>query len=170
MIVDLGACFEHGANGIDIPLKVRNEDLDRTARYGIVHLFDRLGEGPGPKIREVVAVDAGDHQMLQVHDLGGFRHTARLCRVVLGRAAMRHGAVGAVSGADIAQNHEGRGAMLPALANVGAVGLFADRIQLEFAHELLDPEVVTAARGFDLQPTRLALRERLGAVPAHDLV
>ena len=64
--------------------------------------------------------------------LGDRRGDARgLLDVVRGRAAVRDRAVGAVTRADVAQDHEGGGAVLPALADVGAMGLFAHGMQLE---------------------------------------
>jgi len=99
-----------------------------------VDLSDGLGEGPGTEIGEVVAIDAGDDQMPEVHRARGLGHTARLGGVELRRAAVGDGAVGAVPGADIAEDHEGRGAVLPALADIRAVCLFADRVQVELPH------------------------------------
>ena len=59
-------------------------------------------------------------------------------------------AVGAVPGADVAQDHEGGGLVLPALADVGAARLLADRVQAQLAHHGLDVRVVGAAGAFTL--------------------
>src|SRR2546423_9136465 len=78
--------------------------------------------------------------------------------------------VSAISGADVAQDHESGGAMLPALADVWAVGLFANRVKVQLAHHVLETEVIRSARGFDLEPRRFPLREPLGAVTPQYLI
>src|SRR5690606_31662171 len=74
----------------------------------------------------------------------------------LGGEAVRHRAVLAGAGADVAEDDEGRGPRLPALADVGAVRLLADGVQPLLAHQLLQPQVVGAARRAHLEPFRLA--------------
>jgi hypothetical protein len=81
----------------------------------------------------VVAIDAGHDRELQRQLLHGFRHAARLCKIDGLRTAFGHGAKAATPGAQIAQQHEGRGAMVPALADVGAVRRLANRVQAQFA-------------------------------------
>src|SRR5687768_2137639 len=52
---------------------------------------------------------------------------------------------------------------MPALADVGAVRLFAHGVQSQLAHQALDADVVVGARRPDLQPLRLlVLRQRRG--------
>ena len=65
--------------------------------------------------------------------------------VVLRRAAVGDGAVGAVPRADVAEDHERRGAVLPALADVGAVRFLADGVEVELAHQVLEAQVVGPA-------------------------
>ena len=83
---------------------------------------------------------------------------------------MRDGAVGAVPRADVAEDHEGRGAVLPALADVRAVRFLADRVEVELAHQLLEPEVLRPAGSANLEPARLSLGQRFDAVAAGDLI
>src|SRR5207237_6369938 len=99
-----------------------------------------------------------------------FPNALRLRRVVARRATMRDRAVRAVSRAHVAEDHEGGGAVLPTLANVGATRLLADRMQVERAHQLLEMQVVGPARRAHLEPTRLPLRERLDAMASEDLM
>ena len=68
---------------------------------------------------------------------------------------MRHGAVGARARADVAEDHERRGAVVPALADVGAVRVFADGVELQLAHDALQPEVVLRPGRAHLQPLGL---------------
>lgn len=58
----------------------------------------------------------------------------------------------AAPGADVAEDEEGRGARVPAFPSIGAAGFFADGVELEPVHCLLDVEIVRAGLGFDLEP------------------
>ena len=87
-----------------------------------------------------------------------------------GRPAVRDGAVGAVPRADVAEDHEGGRAVLPALADVGAVGFLANGMEVQLPHQLLEPKVLGTSWSTNLQPPRLALRERLYAVATGYLV
>src|SRR5262249_21278217 len=90
--------------------------------------------------------------------------------VIAGGPTVRDRAVGAISRADIPQDHEGRGPMLPALSNVGAPRFLAHRVKVEIPHELLELQVAGAARRSNFEPRRLAFREWLNAMASNDLV
>ena len=170
VVVDLGGGVEHGADRLLAPLEIGDEHLDGAVGELRVDLADGLGEDVGAEVGEIVAVDRGDHRVLEI-ELGDCRGDAgRLLDVVRGRASVRDRAVGAVTRADVAEDHEGGGAMLPALADVGAVGLGAHGMQPKVLHQLLHAEIVRTAGGPYFQPRRLALGERGGSVSAHDLV
>src|SRR5581483_3238714 len=108
----------------------------------------------GPAIGDVVTVDRGDDDVLQLHlrrrlgdtkRLEGVRRRVRLAGVDV--------AVPARARARVAEDLERRGAAAPALGDVGAARLFADRVQREAVDELLDVEVAAVAgRGPDLHP------------------
>ena len=83
---------------------------------------------------------------------------------------MRDCAVRAITRADVAKDHEGGRAMLPAFTNVGAMRLLADRVEVELTHHVLEPQVVRSARSLHLEPRWLALGKGLDAMPTHDLV
>ena len=170
MIVDLGPRFENGADAVLIALKIRNQDLDRAARNPLMNLPDRLGEDVGAEIGKIVAVDGRDDRVLKLHLRDRLRDALRLRDIVLRRPAVGDGAIGAVPGADVAQDHESGGAVLPTFADVGAVRLLADGMQVELTHQVLEPHVVGTTGRLDLEPRRLALGQRLGAVTAHDLI
>src|SRR3712207_8875531 len=53
---------------------------------------------------------------------------------------------------DVAKDHEGGCAVVPALPDVRAPGLFADRVQLEAAHGLFYVAVALPDRRFGLEP------------------
>ena len=67
-------------------------------------------------------------------------------------AARGHRAVMTAPGADIAQYHEGGGAPVPTFADVGAVSLFADRVELLALHQVLELKIAGTARHLDLEP------------------
>ena len=89
----------------------------------------RLGVQPGAAVGQVVAGDAGDGGVAQAHRLHATRRPGAARR---GRAAGLAGvdlAEVAAPGALVAADEEGRLAVLPALEDVGAAGLLADRVQ-----------------------------------------
>ena len=62
---------------------------------------------------------------------------ARLVDVERRRPAVRDRAVGARARADVAEDHERRGAVVPAFADVRAARVLADGVELEVAHDAL---------------------------------
>src|SRR5437764_597416 len=108
--------------------------------------------------------------MLQSHLGDRLGDSRRLRDVVFRWATMGHSAIGAVSRAHVAEDHERCGAVLPAFAHVGAVGFLAHRVEVQLAHEALEAKVVRSAGSFHLEPGWLALGERLRAVTPHYLI
>ena len=94
------------------------------------------GEMGRAAVGQVVAVDRGDHHVLQPH----LRHRLADARRFGGieRPGLAGGDVaeGAGPGADLAHDHHGRVRLLPALADVGAAGLLADGDQAVLAHDV----------------------------------
>ena len=95
-----------------------------------------LGVEPGALVLEVVARDAGDGRVVEPHGLDGLGDPARLVGVVLGGLARVDLAEVAAPGALVAADEEGRLAVFPALVDVRAAGLFADRVQALAADQL----------------------------------
>jgi hypothetical protein len=120
-------------------------------------MADRLGEDERAAVGEVIAVNRGDHRVLQRHARDGFSDASGLREIQLVRLAVRDRAVCAGTRADIAEDHERRRAVMPAFADVGAARVFADRVQLQVLHDPLQPNVVRRAGGADLQPFRFRL-------------
>jgi hypothetical protein len=83
---------------------------------------------------------------------------------------VRDRAVGAVPRTDVAKDHERGRAVLPTLTDVRAVRLLADCVQVERPHQLLQVEVISSTRRFDLEPRGFPLRKRLYPMATHDLV
>src|SRR5687768_18041044 len=94
----------------------------------------------------------------------------RLGNIVLRRAPMSHGAIRAVPGADVTEDHEGGGSVLTTIADVRSVRFLANGVQVELPHQVLEPHVVGTTGRLDLEPRRLAVGQRIGAVTPHDLI
>ena len=121
----------HHAQRLFVALEVGDQHLDRQSGHAAADLADGVGEDARAANVVVVAVDAGDDGELQSQLLDGFGHAARLVEIDGCGRALGHGAETAAPRADIAQQHEGRGAVVPALADVGAVRRLANRVQVE---------------------------------------
>ena len=83
--------------------------------------------------------------------------------VVPGRPAGLDRAEAAGAGAGVAQDHDRGGALLPALPDVRAAGLLADRVEREVTHQALEIVVVGPGGQPRLDPLGVA-PERRGAV------
>src|SRR5690349_19838010 len=88
-------------------------------------------------VGQFVAVDAGDNGVAAAEATDGFADVARLFGVYRARLAFGDGAKAAVARADVAQDHEGRRAFAPALIDVRAARLLADRVQAQVANQLM---------------------------------
>src|SRR5439155_11471877 len=108
---------ENGVNAVFVALKVGNQYLNRATRHTLVDLSNRLGENPGSKVWQIVAIDRCYHRVLQSHLRDCFCYPMGLGDVVCRGSAVSDGAIGAIAGANVAENHECRGAVLPALAD-----------------------------------------------------
>src|SRR5262249_2167796 len=86
-------------------------------------------------------------------------HPVRPPPVRPGRAAVGDGAEATAAGADVAQDHERGGAVLPALADVRAARLLAHRVEVLLAHQRLQAHVARSPGGAHLEPGRLAPRD-----------
>src|SRR5260370_21991787 len=64
-------------------------------------------------------------------------------------------------------DHERGRPLGPALEDVGASGLFADRDQVEGAHRALEADILGPEVRLDAKPVRLALAERLCRTDVH---
>ena len=92
---------------------------------------DRSREMRRAEVGEVVAIDRRDDDVAELQRVDGARDLDRLLLVRRLRRAVGDVAVAARARAGVAEDHERRGAVVPALADVRAVRLFADRVQPE---------------------------------------
>src|SRR3970282_2492145 len=122
--------------------EVRGEDLDIGCGELPPERANRRRVVSCTSVREVVAVHGGDDDVQKPHLRGGLGEAERLERV--GRRVGLSGAdveVAAGTGADVAEDLEGGRSATPALPDVRAPRLLADRVQLPFVDEALDLEV-----------------------------
>ena len=112
-------------------------------------------------VRQVVAVDRGEHDVVQAHQLDragdvlgllGIEPAARIAGIDRAEAASAR--------AHRPHQHDGGGAGVPAFADVRALGLLADGAQTVLAHDVLDGLEARAARQRRPQPGRLASGRR----------
>jgi len=100
-------------------LKIRGEDIMRV-----------LGIEPGPKIGQVIPVNAGQHRIPQAEFLHRFRNLCRLVPVQFQPLPCAfHGAKGAVPCADLPQDHESCRSAAPTISPVWAKRFLADSAQ-----------------------------------------
>ena len=89
-------------------------------------------------VPQVVAVDAGDDDVGECKQRDGLRQVRGLLGIGRERPAVRDVAERAAARADVAEDHERRGALAEALADVRAGGFLAHRVQARVAQDALD--------------------------------
>jgi hypothetical protein len=155
------------ASGISWPWEVGGEDLDLARRRLAADLPDGRGPDARALVGQVVAVDARHDGVAQPHLRDRAGDAGGLERVVPRRLAGLHVAEAAAARARVAEDHERRRAALPAVADVRAGGLLADRVEVLLLDAALQLEVALAARCGDLEPRRLALAQRPDLAAQH---
>ena len=159
VVQDLGARGDDQLQRFVDALEVRREDLDAAAGGLQADLLDDVDEGLRRADVVVVAVHAGDDGVLEAELRDGVGHAPRLIEVDRLGLALGHRAEAAAPRAEVAEHHEGRGLLVPALADVGAVRALADGVQVQIARQLLERVEGLAHGSAGLQP--LGLRRGL---------
>src|SRR3954468_4718218 len=167
VVEDVGALGDHLRERHLLAAEVGGQHLDLAVRGLEADGADDADEGGRAVVGQVVAVDARDDRVAQAHLGDRARHAQRLERVVPGRLARLDVAEAAAPGAGVAEDHEGGGAALPALPDVGARRLLADRVQPLRADEVGQLAVLGPAGRRHLEPRRLAAAERLDLLAEH---
>jgi len=155
VIQDFRSRVDDGADGFAVALEVRDKDFNAAAGSPAADFVDDESEGAGAAEIVVVAIDARNHGVLKAEGGDGLRDAARLVEVNGIGAAFGHGAESTAARAEIAEHHECGGFVMPALADVGAVGAFADGVKGERAGETLEVVVVLAHGSAGLEPLGL---------------
>ena len=119
-------------------------------------------------VAEIFSIDGCNDRVRQTHDLDGLSHLLRLGLIYSWRRSPRsYGTKPTSSGADVSQNHEGRGTVLtPALVDIGTARLFTHGIEIEPLHQTPDLMVPLGSRQTDLQPIGLGLEPSAGPCTA----
>ena len=100
----------------------------------------------------VIAVYAGDDSVLQTERGYRLRDALGFIPIDGQRASFRDRTKSAPARADIAQKHKGRGEMVPAFADVGALRRLTNRMKAKPASELLQVVEVLSHRCLGPQP------------------
>ena len=136
VIEDVGLGRDHFFERAVLAQKIRRQHFDRRLRAALADGADRLREMIGAAVIEIVAIDRR-HDDMRKTELGGrLGDILRLERIERARQARAHIAEGAGARAGVAHDHEGGVLLLPALADIGAARLLADRVQAVGAHDL----------------------------------
>jgi hypothetical protein len=90
--------------------------------------------------------------MFEAEASRGFGDTLRFVGFQRLRIAARHRAEPTRPSADVAHNHESRGAARVAFGTIRATGIFANRFELQFAQQMVRKKVLVAGREGTLQP------------------
>ena len=155
VVEDLGPRGEHRLERLFLDAEeVGRQHLDLAVRQLRLERADRRRVVAGAAVGDVVAVDRRHDDVLELHLRRGLREAQRLERIGrrLGLAGVDV-AVAARARARLAEDLERRRAASPALGDVRAARLLADRVEREPVHELLDVEVrAVLRRGAHLHP------------------
>jgi len=112
--------------------------------------------GACSRTARIVAVHRGDDDVFEVEVTYRAGEAHRLLAVLPDGLAVRDGTVAAVAGADVAEDHEGRGGLFPALADVRAMRFLAHAVEIPLPHERSEPHVIPTTGRAHLEPGRLA--------------
>ncbi len=85
---------------------------------------------------EIVAIDRRDHDMGKAELRHGLRDVLGFVRIEPARQAGLHVAERTGARAGVAHDHEGGVRLVPALADIGAAGFLADRVQAVLADDV----------------------------------
>ncbi len=143
--------------GLVLVAEIGGQDFDRGVRRVAAKRLDHLDELARAAVGQIVAVDAGDDDMLQAQFGRRDRDMLGLQRVDRARHPRLDVAEGAGPRAGVAEDHH-RGVLLgPAFADVRAGRFLAHRGQAQLAHQPSGVVIAFADRRLDPDPVGLAL-------------
>jgi len=137
VVEDLGARGDDHAASFGDALEIGSEDFDAATGSLAADLGDDVDEGLRGAEVVVVAIHAGDHGVGEAKLGDGIGDASGLFVVNRFGLALGDRTEAAAARANVAEHHEGRGLLVPALADVGAVGGLADGVEVEVASQLL---------------------------------
>src|ERR1035437_3051188 len=143
----LGLSFQDLTDELGDAVEIGDQDLDAGAGVELVHHADRLGVEPGAAVLQVVASDTGDRGVAQAHLLDRLGDPAGFVTVqVFGLAGVNLAEV-AAPGALFTADQEGGLLVFPALEDVRARSLLADRVQTLGLHHRAELGVLRSHLG-----------------------
>ena len=144
---------------LDVPLdalEVTDQNFHAGLGACLVDRLDRLGPDSGAAVGLVIPVDTGDHHMLQFDLSERIGDPTRLVVVDWHRLPGLHVAESATPGAGVTQNHDRRGAAIPALPHVRATRLLADGVEAVLVDKRLQLEISLTTWNLCSKPVWLA--------------
>jgi hypothetical protein len=109
-------------------------------------------------VGQIIAIDGGQNHVVQIHSGNGFRHLLGFIGVEsLSPFGRFHSTKATAPGTGISHEHKGGGAAPPALTQIGTTRLFTDCVQIAFAQNLFQMDVVLPPGQADLEPGRFGL-------------
>src|SRR3954452_20881957 len=135
VVEDVGTSVHHRPEPVVRPIEVGDEHLDAHLWRRRPHPRDGLRKDARTAVGQVVACDRRHNDVLEPQRPDRLGNATRLVCVEPRGAARLHGTETAGPRARVAEDHDRRGALVPTLPDVRAVGLFADRVQVEAAKE-----------------------------------
>src|ERR1700730_9588571 len=126
--------------------EIGDQHLDTHRRRMTTHGTDTVDEMLRAAVAQVVAVDAGDHDIAKLQSGNGLSQVQRLFGIERQRTSMSDVAERTAARAKLAHDHEGRRTFAEALADVRAGCFFANGMQIVLPQDALD--VVKAGRGW----------------------
>ncbi len=151
---------EHDLQRFFQALEIRDEHFDAAIGNQLADLANGFGKDFCAAHVVIVAIHAGHDGMFQAQSGHRFSYAARFVPINRLRTAFGDSAEPAAAGADIAQQHERRGLVIPALADVGTLRRFANRVQPQPARQLFEFVKIVANGRFGPQPSRLGNTQR----------
>ena len=120
VVEDFRTGVHDNLEGFDAALEIGDKYLNGAARMQLADAVDDHSEDGRAAVFAVIAVDAGDHRVLEVHGFDRLGDAIRLQPVQGGGCATFDVAKAASAGANIAHHQEGGCSRAPALAHIGA--------------------------------------------------
>src|SRR5207302_8586337 len=114
-----------------VAAEIGGQHFDARIGQGTAHLTYRFSKVSRAAVAQIVAIDGCNDDVAELHSGRHARYVRRLCRVeselsFLGRAFWNR-AESAAARAEVAEDHERRGAAVEAFMHVGAARGFTDR-------------------------------------------
>ncbi len=122
-----------------------------------------------PSIAQIIAIDRGDHDVTKPHLAHGLGQAPGLVGIRRHGPPMRDVAEGAASRAEVAEDHEGGGAVAEALVDVRARGFLAHRHQPVLAQLCLERRHRSGGRDPDANPIGLAQPSLSGRIETNGI-